>query len=78
MAQLSEWLELMLAEIARRQEEAQLDAEEEARRRREVADQATVAAAPQSVAPTEAAAGSTDSPKVAEAIEPAERRRRRG
>jgi hypothetical protein len=36
MAQLSEWLELMLAEIARRQEEAQLDAEEEARRRREL------------------------------------------
>jgi hypothetical protein len=32
MARLSEWLQLMLAEIARRQEEVRQDAEEEARR----------------------------------------------
>jgi hypothetical protein len=32
MAGLSEWLQLMLAEITRRQEEVRQDAEEEARR----------------------------------------------
>jgi hypothetical protein len=32
MAQLSEWLQIMLAEIARKQEEAQRAAEEEERR----------------------------------------------
>jgi hypothetical protein len=71
MAQLSEWLELMLAEIARRQEEAQLNAEEEARRSREALvapnapDAATVM---QSVVPTAAA----------DVIEPDAPRRRRG
>jgi hypothetical protein len=33
VAQLSEWLQIMLAEIARKQEEAQLAAEEAERRR---------------------------------------------
>jgi hypothetical protein len=33
VTQLSEWLQIMLAEIARKQEEALRDAEEEARRR---------------------------------------------
>jgi hypothetical protein len=33
MAQLSEWLQLMLAEIARRQEEAQRVSEEDEQRR---------------------------------------------
>jgi len=33
VAQLSEWLQIMLAEIARKQEEAQRAAEEEERRR---------------------------------------------
>jgi hypothetical protein len=33
MAQLSEWLQIMLAEIARKQEEAQRDIEEEEQRR---------------------------------------------
>jgi hypothetical protein len=32
MAQLSEWLQIMLAEIARKQDEAQLAAEEQERR----------------------------------------------
>ena len=33
MAQLSEWLQIMLAEIARKQEEAQRDTEEEEQRK---------------------------------------------
>jgi hypothetical protein len=75
MAQLSEWLELMLAEIARRQEEAQLDAEEEARRVREalpVPDAPDAISAPQS-APTPA-----EPSNAADALEPNARRRRRG
>jgi len=76
MAPLSEWLELMLAEIARRQEEAQLNAEEEARRRREAAADPQASDAPsamQSVVDTP-----TDSSNAAEAIAPSEPRRRRG
>jgi hypothetical protein len=78
MAPLSEWLELMLAEIARRQEEAQLNAEEEARRVREAsaATHATDAtSAMQSVVHTTT---TTDISNGAEAIAPSERRRRRG
>ena len=78
MAPLSEWLELMLAEIARRQEEAQLNAEEEARRVRE-APAATSASdasfAMQSIGHT---ATSTDIPSAAETVAPSELRRRRG
>jgi hypothetical protein len=66
MAPLSEWLELMLAEIARRQEEAQLNAEEEARRAREAS------AAPRTPDAT------PDASNAAHAIEAGERRRRRG
>jgi hypothetical protein len=78
MAPLSEWLELMLAEIARRQEEAQLNAEEEARRQREAPATSApgVTCTVQSVVPT-GTTNSTDAPK-AEAIAPSERRRRRG
>ncbi len=80
MAQLSEWLELMLAEIARRQEEAQLGAEEEARRMREgqgVPNAPDATSAMQSVARTTTAV-STNASNAADAVEPSARRRRRG
>lgn len=80
MAQLSEWLELMLAEIARRQEEAQLNAEEEARRVRERPVAPNAPEAPsvmQSVAGT-TTADSADASTAGDAIEPSARRRRRG
>jgi hypothetical protein len=41
MAQLSEWLQLMLAEIARKQEEAQRASEELAQRRHETQQPST-------------------------------------
>ena len=41
MAQLSEWLQIMLAEIARKQEEARRAAEEEERRDQRAADTRT-------------------------------------
>lgn len=74
MAQLSEWLELMLAEIARRQEEAQLNAEEVARRLREPGVAPSAASALQT--PAETLGAATDALNVADA-EPSERRRRR-
>jgi len=78
VAALSEWLELMLAEIARRQEEAQLNAEEEARRVHEAAA-ATSASDPTSVIPGIGdTAATTDTSHAADALAPSERRRRRG
>ena len=77
MAPLSEWLELMLAEIARRQEEAQLNAEEEARRVREALAAAAVSSAVQS-APPAATTLPADAANVPQAVEPGARRRRRG
>jgi len=79
MAELSEWLELMLAEIARRQEEAQLNAEEEARRRLEAsaAPQAPPSAL-QSAAHGTGTEGATDATAPPDIIEPSARRRRSG
>lgn len=77
MAQLSEWLELMLAEIARRQEEAQLNAEEEARRVREQPGLSTAASAIESIAhaPNTASSKTVDEDSALASNEP---RRRRG
>jgi hypothetical protein len=49
VAQLSEWLQIMLAEIARKQEEAQLAAEEAERRLAAPPRTATAAPAPERI-----------------------------
>jgi hypothetical protein len=77
MAHLSEWLELMLAEIARRQEEAQLNAEEEARRVREQPGPSTAASAIESSAHAPSTA-SSETVDAGSALASNERRRRRG
>ena len=65
MPPLSEWLELMLAEIARKRSEARQDAEEQGRRR--------VTEAPASVGTSASSAGAVDgsaehTPRRADAI----------
>lgn len=80
MAPLSEWLELMLAEIARRQEELQLNAEEQARRAREnaAAPATSAAGAPRASAALGTPTSLSGTAAAADALEPAARRRRRG
>ena len=78
MAELSEWLELMLAEIARRQEEAQLAAEEETRRRLEASAEPQPPSALQSAAPSAHAGDANDATAPSDIIAPSARRRRSG
>jgi hypothetical protein len=78
MAPLSEWLELMLAEIARRQEEAQLNAEEEARRVRDAPAATSASDATSAIQGIGHTTTTTETSQAAESMAPSERRRRRG